>query len=334
MLSFNRRSHAQGMIGIDFGSHSIKALALKGSPPAYRLAAMACIATPAGGIVEHQLQDMPQVVGALKQLRRLLDCRYTRVATAVTGSSVTTKIIAVPKTLTSDVLALHMAQEAAQHIPFALDEISLDFEVLGPSEQQPERDKVLLSAARTDHINSRVYALQQVGWQARVVDIGSHALARAVATFFTTQSHLAAALPQQDTPQLLAVVDIGAQSLTFMVMADNEVIHTRLQHLVGDPLSAEPTHLDEINRIACHIQSNMQLFCSSSGHSAPAWLCICGGGSLLPELAKTLSRTLEQTVIQPDFSAVFGGNPGDYPDSAIYGTALGLALRSFSSCPI
>ncbi|WP_417614144.1 type IV pilus biogenesis protein PilM [Oceanisphaera sp.] len=333
MLSFKRRSHGQGVIGIDFGNHSIKALALSGTPQNYRLAAMASVPTPGGSILEHQLQDIPQVVGALKQLRRLLGCRYTRVATAVTGSSVTTKIIAVPNTLTSDVLALHIEQEATQHIPFPLDEISLDFEVIGPSARYPERNKVLLSAARTDNINARVDALQQAGWQTRVVDIGSHALARAVSTFLTTQPHPALARSQQATPHLLAVVDIGARSLTFMVMAGHEVIHTRLQHLAGEEASAKADHADGVPQIVGYIQSNLQLFCSSSGHPAPALLCVCGGGSLLPGLTAALTQALSLAVVQPDFSAVFGGAPGDYPDAAVYGTALGLALRRFSSCP-
>ncbi|WP_188630480.1 type IV pilus biogenesis protein PilM [Oceanisphaera marina] len=334
MLSFKRRSHAHCMIGVDFGSHSIKALALTGLPHACRLAAMASVATPAGSILDHQLQDIPPVVSALKQLRRLLDCSYHNVATAVTGSSVTSKIIQVPASLTADVLALHIDQEAAQHLPFPLDEISLDFEVLGPSEQHPERNKVLLSAARTDNINSRVDALQQAGWQTRVVDIGSHALARAISALLVAQPHLVTIASPPDAPHLLAVVDIGAQGLTFMVMADNEVIHTRLQHLVIDPLSTVAGHSEHIHRIARHIQSNLQLFCSSSGHPAPALLCVCGGGSQLPELVPILSDTLNMTVLQPDFSAVFGGNSGDYPDAAVYGTALGLALRSFSPCPI
>lgn len=334
MLSFKRRSHAHSMIGVDFGSHSIKALALTGPPDACQLAAMASVATPAGSILEHQLQDIPTVVSALKQLRRLLDCRYHNVATAVTGSSVTSKIIQVPASLTADVLALHIDQEAAQHLPFPVDEISLDFEVLGPSEQQPERNKVLLSAARTDNINSRVDALLQAGWQPRVVDIGSHALARAISALLSIQPRLVAMGSPPDVPHLLAVVDIGAQGLTFMVMADNEVIHTRLQHLAIDPLSAVSGHSEHIHRIARHIQSNLQLFCSSSGYPTPTLLCVCGGGSRLPELVPILTDTLNMTVLQPDFSAVFGGNPGDYPDAAVYGTALGLALRSYSPCPI
>lgn len=335
MLSFKRRSHAHCMIGVDFGSHSIKALALTGPPHACRLAAMASIATPAGSILDHQLQDIPSVVSALKQLRRVLNSRYHTVATAVTGSSVTSKIIQIPASLTADVLALHIEQEAAQHLPFPLAEISLDFEVLGPDEQQPERNKVLLSAARTDNINARVDALQQAGWQPRVVDIGSHALARAISAWLVAQPHLVTiAPPGPGAPALLAVADIGAQGLTFMVMADNEVIHSRLQHLVVDPLSTEFDHSDHIHRIARHIQSNLQLFCSSSGYPAPVLLCVCGGGSRLPELLPMLTDTLDMTVLQPDFSAVFGGSAGDYPDAAVYGTALGLALRSFTPCPI
>ncbi|WP_344964609.1 type IV pilus assembly protein PilM [Oceanisphaera sediminis] len=340
------------MIGIDFGMNSIKALALKGKPGQYELEAMASVPTPKGSIVDHQLQDMEQVVMALKLLRRKLNSRCDQVATAVTGSSVTTKTILVPRSLSHEELETQILLEAEQHIPFPLDEISLDYERLGINDNHPDRDNILLSAARTESINSRVSALELAGWNTRVVDIGVHALARGV------NACLAA---EKTEASLLAVVDIGAECLTFAVMDEGEVIHSRLQNFGGAQLSRDlarmsdmpaerveqakvdntfPAELREdieqlyINVLLQHIRRNIQLFCSSSGNKPPSALFLSGGGSQLAELAQILQQELSLPVLLPDFERLFHGMPQHSPDAAAFTTALGLALRSFTPCPI
>jgi type IV pilus assembly protein PilM len=351
MLNLNRRKDFQGMIGIDFGVNSIKALALIGKPGQYELEAMASVPTPKGSIVDHQLQDVDQVVLALRLLRRQLNSRCESVATAVTGSSVTTKTILVPHSLSHEELETQILLEAEQHIPFPLDEISLDYEIQGLNANHPERDNVLLSAARTESINSRVSALEQAGWQTRVVDIGVHAMARGVGACLAVEKTEA---------KLLAVVDIGAECLTFAVMEEGEVIYSRLQNFGGAQLSRELSRLSDmpadqveqakiantfpaelredieqlhINTLLQHIRRNIQLFCSSSGNTPPSALFLSGGGSQLPELAQILQLELSLPVLQPDFDRLFNGVSKHSPDAAAYTTALGLALRSFTPCP-
>ncbi len=351
MLSLNKRKDFQGMIGIDFGMNSIKALALTGKPGQYELEAMASVPTPKGSIVDHQLQDVDQVVMALKLLRRKLNSRCDSVATAVTGSSVTTKTILVPHSLSHEELETQILLEAEQHIPFPLDEISLDYESLGTNANHPDRDNILLSAARTESINTRVSALELAGWQTRVVDIGVHALARGVAACLAAEKTEAG---------LLAVVDIGAECLTFAVMDEGEVSYSRLQNFGGAQLSRELARLSEmpadsveqakvdntfpaeiredieqlhINTLLQHIRRNIQLFCSSSGKKPPSALFLSGGGSQLPELVQILRQELSLPVLQPGFEHLFNGVPKNYPDAAAYTTALGLALRSFTPCP-
>lgn len=317
---------ANTLIGIDFGSHRIKALALSPHPHGYYLESMACVNTPIGSIIDHQLHQTPQLVAALTQLKTSLNLPVKHVATAVTGSSVTTKILHVPNAFTGETLALHMQQEAAQHIPFPLDEISLDYEILGQSEQHPERNKMLLSAARTDHVQARIHALHQVGWRTQVVDIGSHALARAALFLWG-----AIIEPR------IAVLDIGAQSMTFIVIEQGEVIHQRLQPLtsgVTNSVMGESDNRLEFEFIVQHVQRNMQLFCSHSGHDPPSQLFLFGGDSQLPKLAHELTHTLLLSVMLPDFNQTFGTDLNEYTQAPAYGTALGLALRSGSPCRI
>lgn len=352
MLSLSRSRDFQWMVGIDFGVCSIKAVVLRGKPGHYQLEALARVPTPRGSIVDHQLQDVAQVVMALRQLRRQLNCRCDNAATAVTGSSVITKVILVPRNLSAEELENQVLIEAEQHIPFPLDEISLDYESLGVSANHPERENILLSAARTETISTRLSALQQAGWHTRVVDIGVHALARAVNACLAADNTHA---------RMLALVDIGAECLTFAVIEEGEVIHSRLQNFGGAHFTRELCKLTEmpeesveqakiastlpealrhdteqqhITTVLQHIRRNIQLFCSSSGHKPPSALFLSGGGSCLPELAKVLEQELSMPVLRPDFDRLFEGRAASCPDAASYMTALGLALRSFTSCPI
>nr|WP_245748805.1 pilus assembly protein PilM [Oceanisphaera psychrotolerans] len=96
----------------------------------------------------------------------------------------------------------------------------------------------------------------------------------------------------------------------------------------------EDIEQQHINTLLQHVRRNIQLFCSSSGNKPPPALFLSGGGSQLPELAQILRQELSLPVLQPDFERLFQGVSKDYPDAAAYTTALGLALRSFTPCPI
>ncbi|WP_107850702.1 type IV pilus assembly protein PilM [Oceanimonas marisflavi] len=340
------------MVGVDFGVGSLKAVVLKGQKEHIQLAAMASVPTPATSISDHQLQDIEAVGEALKLLRRQLGCRIDKVATAVTGSSVTTKIISLPRGLSDEDLESQIMLEAGQHIPFPMEEISLDFERLGVSQLRPDRENILLSAARTDSISTRLAALQIAGWEARVVDIGVHALARAA------QALMAA---EQVNVELLALADIGTECLTFAVVEQGEVIHSRLQNFGGGHFTRElsqqagmpegqaeagklqntlPGPLREeaeqqhITSILQHIRRNLQIFQSSAGSQQPQALFLSGGASQLSQLMPVLEQELGMPVFVPRFERLLGGEEQQYPDAAAYTTALGLALRSFSPCPI
>lgn len=320
-LSFN--AAGQTLLGIDFGSQRIHALALRyfaaqpHQPESYQLQAMASVNLPSGAIFDHQLQNIPQVVEGLRQLRRLLKVRRTGVATAVSGSGVTTKILSVPNSLSAEMLNFHVQQAAIAQLPFPLAEINLDFEILTPSAQHADGDKILLSAARIELVQTRVDALRQAGWQTQVVDISSHALARAVCF-----------LLKATRDQLVGVLELSAESLTFIVVADGDIIYQRLQPLAAVIPAAELSQQHYLEQISSQAQRQLQLFCANSGQAAPSSIMLFGSGaSELSQLASCLNQQLGISVQMPDFSRVFGGTAELYLEAAAFGTALGLALR-------
>ncbi len=233
-----------------------------------------------------------------------------------------------------------------------LDEVSLDFEILGKVADQ-ERQEVLLSAARTESVNGRVTALAEADMTTKVVDVGAHALGRAVL----------ACLPElQEWDKPVGVIDIGASAMTFAALVKGEVIYSRLQNFGGDQYSqalasfyslslddAEQAKLQgklpidheldvllpHMNALLQQVRRNVQLFCSSSGHRELSKLVLSGGGSLLPGLAAQIGNELSCEVLHPDPFTLFGKPKGEVAaHGAKYMTALGLALRSFTPCQI
>lgn len=327
-LSRTKTRPSATLLGIDMGPQRIYALAVAYWPATaskaayYQLQAMVSVATPSGAIVDHQLQNIAAVSQALGQLRGLLKIRRRPVATAITGSGVTTKILHIPNSLPPEMLALHIQQQAATELPFSLADISLDFEILKVCEQHVDCDQVLLSAAQTHNVTARVEALRQAGWQVEVVDVGCHALARAACFLLAAQS-----------AQVLAVLELNNDSLTFMVIVDTEIIFQRVQPWNGDITDAAASTDLGVNKGERHtvliqqVQRQLQLFCSNSGQETPSTLLLCGGATDLTQLVAVLSESLGIPVQVPDFSRVFGGEAHLYPDAAAFSTALGLALR-------
>ncbi len=356
MFGIKQQGKLVPMIGIDFGSQTIKAVVVGGQPGQFRVEGCAEVATPKGSIQDYQLQDIDKISQALRQLVKLLPVRHKCVATAVTGSNVITKITQVDSTLTPDELENQIYMEAEQLIPFPLDEISLDFEILGPNLNEPTRNDMLISAARTDSITGRVSALEDAELTAKVMDVGLHALGRAVVA---TLPELEA---EEGAPKVCALVDIGAVSLTFGVLLGGEIIYSRLQSFGGENLSQSLAayynfSLEEaergkvqgglpdeasfdvlaphITQLIQHVRRNIQLFCSTSSHREVDMLVLSGGGSLLPGLVQQLALELQLDVRHPDPFAFAGKARLDRVDhGAKYMTALGLALRSFTPCPI
>lgn len=356
MVMFLKKSTNTPMLGVDFGSSTIKAVAVSGDAENFSIDAWAEIATPKGAIRDFQLQDVDKLSQTFKQLLRMLPGKYKYAATAVNGSSVITKITQVASNINQTDFENIVMMEAEQLIPFPLDEVSLDFEVLGPNTTDPSRNDVLICAARSQSIASAISVFNDCDQTVKVVDVGMHALTRAVVS-------MEKSLQTTDANKYCAVVDIGELSLSFGIIFQGELIYSRLQDFGGasltrslatfynlPPEEAENVKLkgalssytdidvinSYINQLTQHIKRNIQLFCSSSGHRTVDVLVLSGGGSLIPGLRQQLALQLEMDVRHPDPVLLYNQHKlaDNFGHGAKYMTALGLALRSFTPCQI
>jgi len=126
------------LIGLDIGSSSVKLVELTQSLGGnLRLERYAIEQLPRGAVVDGNIDKIDVVAEAVRRAYRRAECRVKNVAMALPSSAVITKRIALPANLNEEELEVQVESEANQYIPFALDEVSLDFQVLGPVLNSP-----------------------------------------------------------------------------------------------------------------------------------------------------------------------------------------------------
>jgi type IV pilus assembly protein PilM len=217
------------MLGIDISSTSVKLLELSRSGGRYRVESYAVEPLLPNSVVEKNITDAELVGEAIGRAVKKSGTRTRTAACAVAGSAVITKIISMPANLSEEEMEGQIQIEADQYIPYPLEEISLDFEVLSLSESDPDKVDVLLAASRSDNIDSRVAALEVGGLQAKVIDVEAFDLENAVALLMDSIG---------DHP-IIAVMDVGATTSTLSVIDNGSVVYTREQLFGGRQLTDE-----------------------------------------------------------------------------------------------
>ncbi|MFT4562742.1 MAG: type IV pilus assembly protein PilM [Gammaproteobacteria bacterium] len=217
------------MLGIDISSTSVKLLELSRNGSRYRVESYAVEPLPPNSVVEKSITDAELVGEAIGRAVKKSGTRTRTAACAVAGSAVITKIISMPANLSEEEMEGQIQIEADQYIPYPLEEISLDFEVLELSETEPNKVDVLLAASRSDNVDRRVEALEVGGLTAKVVDVEAFGLENAV-------SLLVDGIGNQ---HIIAIMDVGATTSTLSVLENNSIVYTREQLFGGRQLTDE-----------------------------------------------------------------------------------------------
>ena len=219
------------LIGIDISSTAVKLLELSQSGGRYRVEHYAVEPLPPNAVVEKNIVEVEAVGEAIRRALARSGSRLKYAAAAVAGSAVITRIIPMPSDLDEDDLESQIQTEANQYIPYPIDEVSLDFEILGPVRDNPEMNSILLAASRTENVDMRVAALELGGLTAKVVDVEAFAMENAFA-LLTDQLSVG-------RDALVAVVDVGATMTTLSVLRNQRTIYSREQVFGGKQLTDE-----------------------------------------------------------------------------------------------
>jgi len=359
MLSQLFKKPVTWMVGIDIGSHSIKAVLLSKKDEHYRLEAFAVEAMPKGAMVERSIQDIESVGRVIHKIRKKMPKSVTQAAVAVSGQTVITKVIFMDVSLSDSELESQIEIEADSLIPYPLDEVSLDFEKLDINEADPSKVNVLLSAARTESVEARAGALDAGGFEPKVVDVESYALSRTI-------SLCANALPEDAEDKIVAFIDVGASTTLFSVVQKGKTIYTRDQVFGGEQYTktivsyynksfdeAEqakitgdlpPNYTFEVlapfqTTFLQQVRRAVQMFLTTSGNDQLDYIVLSGGTSLIQGIDRLLIDELgiHSIIIDPfadmELSPELDRELLD-KHRAQLAVASGLALRSFSSCHI
>ena len=288
----------RSLLGLDITTSSVKLIEIGMSGGQFRVESYAAEPTPVNSVNEKAVVDAAAVGEAIRRAVRRSGAKSKEVAIAISGDAAITKIIQMPHILTDGELEGQVELQADQYIPFPMEEVSYDFEVIGPSDKDPEMMDVLLVATRTENVEQRQAAVEAAGLVARVVDVEAFALENAC-QLMTHQ------MPDAGMDRNIAVVDFGASTTTFSVLKDLKVVYTRDFAFGGQQLTEEimrtyglsledagrakkegglpsnyqPEVLDAfIDDMTQQVSRSLQFFLASGGgREQPEQIIICGG---------------------------------------------------------
>jgi type IV pilus assembly protein PilM len=302
------------VIGLDIGSTSVRLLQLSSHGSGYRVDHFGIEPVGEGVVVDKVVQDVEAISMAVSRAVRASGSRAKYCAIAVSGSAVFTKTISLPSNLAETDVESQVQIEANQYVPYPLDEVSLDFEVLGPSPRNADLMDILLAASKSENVESRQDAIDAAGLKAKIVDVEAFAIANAF--------ELIRKRDGVNRGEAVGFFDIGYDTTTLLVIKNGRVVYTRDHPFGGHQLLEEtmrrydmtaeqasfferneeaPEDFDEevlepfqLN-IVHQISRALQFFASSNEYSNISTIYLSGGVAALKGLAPMVQQELGMT---------------------------------------
>lgn len=343
------------LVGADISSSSIKMVEIaEAGKGLYRVERYAIEPLPKDSVVDGNINNLDAVSEALKRCHKRLGSNVKNLAMALPNAAVISKKILVPAGQPEEDLELQVETEANQYIPFALDEVNLDFQVLGPAPSSPDDVEVLIAASRKEKIEDRIAAAEVAGLKAVVMDVDIFAAQ-------TAFELIASQFPDKGKDQNIAIVDVGATMMNVNVLRNGQSIYMREQPFGGNQLTQEiqnrfglsPEEAEAAKRagglpesyesevlqpfmdmLALEVARALQFFFTSTQHNQVNHVVLSGGCAAIPGVDVAVTkRTQVNTVIANPFvnmalsSRIKPKNLTQ--DASSLMVACGLAMRRF-----
>nr|WP_251044545.1 MULTISPECIES: pilus assembly protein PilM [unclassified Lysobacter] len=341
------------LVGVDISSTAVKLLQLSRVGNRYRVEHYAVEPLPPNAVVEKNIVEVEAVGEAIKRAVARSGTRVKHAAAAVAGSSVITRVIGMPSDLDEDELESQIELEAANYVPYPIDEVNHDFEILGPMPGSPDMVQVLLAASRSENVEVRASALELGGLTPRVMDVEAFAIENAFALLADTLSS-----PRDG---LVALVDSGATMTTLNVLRNGRSLYHREQVFGGKQLTDEvmrryglsyeeaglakrqgglpESYQAEVlepfkEAMVQQVSRLLQFFYAGSEFNRVDQIVLAGGGASIPRIAEMVEEQLgvPTTVANPLAHMTLGPRVQAHAlaqDAPALMIACGLALRSF-----
>ena len=343
------------VIGLDISSSSVKLVELgRAAGGEFVLERFGSEPFEKGWIADGQVEKFDEVAEAVRRVVQKSGTKTKQVVMAMPQSAVITKKIMLPDGLRDEEMELQVEAEANQYIPFSLDEVSLDFCVIGPSPTSAGDVEVLIAASRKDRVQDREGLAQAAGLKPVVLDIESYASRLAM-------SRIVAGLPNEGRDALVALFEIGADTTSLKVLRDDELLYDRDQAFGGSQLTqlisrqygfsfeeAETKKLSGdlpedyesailapfVDSLSQEIGRALQYFFTSTPHHKVHYVMLAGGTATLPGLKDRVTDLtgFASMVVNPFDNMRLGAAVRENRirrEAASYLTACGLAMRRF-----
>ena len=345
------------VLGIDIDTTSVRMLELSQSGQQLQIDCHGVETLPEGAVVAKDIQDVAAVGETIEKLVKRAKPSSNFAAVALPASAVITKTIQMPANIKEDEIEAQLELDAENYIPYPIDEVSLDFQILGPHADDEEQMDILLVAARTEYVDTRLEAVEMGGLKTKIVDSEIYAIERGYSLMALDDAETQA----DNESELVAIFDIGATVTTLNVLENRKMVYSREQNfgshaLIENIQSTYEMSLQEATlarkennlpddyedlvlqpfRGACVQQINrgLQLFFSSSDQHNVSKIVLAGGCAHINKLQLMLRDELGVEIVAADLSGGLqvGGGIRQKLSEEDFSSLLicsGLAMRSF-----
>ena len=346
---------ARSLIGVDISSSSVKMVELASDgKKGCRVERYALEVLPRDAVADGNIVNLEATAEAVRRTWKKLGTSTRSVAVALPASHVITKKIIVPAGQREDELEVLVESEANQYIPFALEEVNLDFQIIGPAPSSPDELEVLIAASRKEKVEDRVAVVESAGLKAVVMDVESYAVQ---ASFELIEKQL----PDGGKGQIIALIDVGANVMNLPVLRNSQQLYVREQAFGGNQLTQDIARLygmtfEEaeaekrrnnlpdnyeaellqpfVESMALEVSRALQFFFTSTQFSQVNHIVLAGGCAVLPGADEAVAaRTQINTIIANPFADMVLSDRVTakrlLADASSLMVACGLALRRF-----
>ena len=346
---------ARSLLGLDISSSAVKLVELTANgKDGYRVERYTIEVLPKDAVSDGNIANLAGVVDAVRRAWKRLGTSTRNVAMALPAAAVITKKIIVPAGLREEELEAQVESEANQYIPFAIDEVNLDYQIIGPAPSVPDELEVLIAASKKERVEDRVAVADAAGLKAVVMDVESLA---ALASFGLIERQL----PDGAKNQVVALLDAGANVMNLTVMRNGQQLYTREQAFGGHQLTQDiarhygmtfeeaemakrSSNLPEgyeselltpfMETLALEVSRALQFFFTSTQFNQVDHLVLAGGCALIPGIDEVVAtRTQVNTLVANPFANMVLSDrvraKNLLADSSSLMVACGLALRRF-----
>jgi type IV pilus assembly protein PilM len=338
------------VVGVDIGSSSVKLVGLSRYRKGYHLESIGIAPLPKDAVIDGEIFNIGAVSNVLRDIVNASKIKGASAFTGVFGTGVIVKRIKVP-IMPKDELEHHIRWEAEQYVPFDIDEVNLDYDVITPNYKKTGKMDVVIAAAKKDLVSSYSAAIYDSGLVAEGVDIGTLALYEMYKeNYGVSKEEASIILDVGSSRSVLSVVERDKSVFVREIELAGDYLTQKIQEVLGItfeegeslkvsgedgslPPEVEKILLTELKKLGVEVRKTIDLYLATSSEMPVGEISVVGGSSKLLGMTKILESVtgIPVDVVNPLKNIAFNENifPVTYlaQIASFFGVSVGLAIR-------